>query len=260
MLWSLCTLGCALTCVSAVTLLTQEPPDVTVKRGQNVSMDCNLGHVEDSAARWYKQAPGGVPQFLLFFYHADRATNYGSGVSSSKFTCTHQSKKDYRLTINNVDQGDSGVYYCKTWDSSVSEWVSQVNTFVFQFWRTNMFVLISLCFVVPDDSAPPPVVTVFPPSPAQLQSPTVSLLCVSSQAGPSAQVSWLADGSPVSSGVRSSAAVLGPERTFHMSSTLSIPTSHWSSGQRRYTCRVSQGSHSQANRTIGTEQNLKSNF
>uniref|UniRef100_A0A8C6UIK5 Ig-like domain-containing protein n=1 Tax=Neogobius melanostomus TaxID=47308 RepID=A0A8C6UIK5_9GOBI len=237
MLWSLCTLGCALTCVSAVTLLTQEPPDVTVKRGQNVSMDCNLGHVEDSAARWYKQAPGGVPQFLLFFYHADRATNYGSGVSSSKFTCTHQSKKDYRLTINNVDQGDSGVYYCKTWDSSVSDTVvfgpgSQLS--------------------VTDDSAPPPVVTVFPPSPAQLQSPTVSLLCVSSQAGPSAQVSWLADGSPVSSGVRSSAAVLGPERTFHMSSTLSIPTSHWSSGQRRYTCRVSQGSHSQANRTIGT--------
>uniref|UniRef100_A0A8C6UG66 Ig-like domain-containing protein n=1 Tax=Neogobius melanostomus TaxID=47308 RepID=A0A8C6UG66_9GOBI len=228
MLWSLCTLGCALTCVSAVTLLTQEPPDVTVTRGQSVSMDCNLGHVENSGARWYKQAPGGVTQFLLVFYHPNSAPTYGSGVSSSKFTCTHQSKKDYRLTINNVDQGDTGVYYCKTYDDTVKE---------------NLLT----------SSSPALSVSVlFPPSPAQLQSPTVSLLCVSSQAGPSAQVSWLADGSPVSSGVRSSAAVLGPERTFHMSSSLSIPTSHWSSGQWRYTCRVSQGSHSQANRTIGT--------
>uniref|UniRef100_A0A8C6WUS5 Ig-like domain-containing protein n=1 Tax=Neogobius melanostomus TaxID=47308 RepID=A0A8C6WUS5_9GOBI len=231
MLWSLCTLGCALTCVSAVTRLTQEPPDVTVKRGQRVSMDCNLGHVEDYGARWYKQAPGGVPQFLLKFHHTDSSPIYGSGVSSSKFTCTHQSKKDYRLTINNVDQGDTGVYYCNTFDKSVSEWL-----------LTSSSPALS-------------VSVLFPPSPAQLQSPTVSLLCVSSQAGPSAQVSWLADGSPVSSGVRSSAAVLGPERTFHMSSTLSIPTCHWSSGQRRYTCRVSQGSHSQANRTIGTGVN-----
>ncbi|KAK7885970.1 hypothetical protein WMY93_025591 [Mugilogobius chulae] len=87
--------------------------------------------------------------------------------------------------------------------------------------------------------AAPPVVTVFPPSPAQLQSHTVTLLCVSSQSGPFAQVSWLVDGSPVSSGVWSSGAVLGEENTFHMSSSLSIPTSHWNTGQQLYTCRVS---------------------
>lgn len=125
MLWSLCTLSAALTCVSAVTLVTQKPPVVTVRTGQTVSMDCNLGHVDKSAARWYKQVQGEVPQFLLKFYHSDSSPTYGSGVSSSKFTSTHQSKSDYRLTINNVDEGDSAVYYCSTWDGSVSEWASR---------------------------------------------------------------------------------------------------------------------------------------
>uniref|UniRef100_A0A0E9XX03 Ig-like domain-containing protein n=1 Tax=Anguilla anguilla TaxID=7936 RepID=A0A0E9XX03_ANGAN len=31
-------------------------------------MDCNLGTVTGSAARWYKQVPGGVPQFVLYFH------------------------------------------------------------------------------------------------------------------------------------------------------------------------------------------------
>ncbi|XP_055020157.1 immunoglobulin lambda-1 light chain-like [Boleophthalmus pectinirostris] len=229
MLWSLYTLACALTCVSAVTQVTQNPPDVSVERGQSVSMDCNLGYVEDYGAWWYKQSPGQVPQFLLYFYHSSSAPTYGSGVSSSKFTSTHQSKRDYRLTINSLEQSDSAVYYCKTWDNTVNEWVFGAGT------RLS----------VTDASRPPPVVTVFPPSPAQLQSHTVTLLCVSAQSGPWAQVSWLADGSPVSSGVWSSGAVLGAEQTFHVSSSLSIPTSHWTSSQKLYTCRVSLGPQTQ---------------
>ena len=88
-------------------------------------MDCNLGTVTDSAARWYKQIPGGVPQYVLRFHHSYSSVYYGSGFSSPKFTSTHQSTTDYRLIINNVEEGDSAVYYCNTWDDSASEWVSQ---------------------------------------------------------------------------------------------------------------------------------------
>ena len=87
-------------------------------------MDCNLGTVTNTAY-WYKQIPGGVPQFVLYFHHSNSAPTYGSGFSSPKFTSNHQSTSDYRLIINNVEEGDSAVYFCKTWDSSVSEWVSQ---------------------------------------------------------------------------------------------------------------------------------------
>ncbi|TWW70111.1 hypothetical protein D4764_18G0009170 [Takifugu flavidus] len=55
MLESLCTLITALTCVSAVTVLTQKPTVVSLSRGESVTMDCNLGTVTNRAAHWYKQ-------------------------------------------------------------------------------------------------------------------------------------------------------------------------------------------------------------
>lgn len=110
--------------VSGVTVVTQEPPVVTVRRGETATMDCNLGTVTNSYALWYKQAPGGVPQYVLRFYHSYTSPSYGSGFSSPKFTSSHQSKSDYRLIINNVEGADSAVFYCKTWDSSVNENIS----------------------------------------------------------------------------------------------------------------------------------------
>ena len=78
-----------------------------------------------STANWYKQIPGGVPQHVVRFHHGWSSPSYGSGFSSPKFTSTHQSTTDYRLIINNVEEGDSAVYYCQTWDGSASEHVSQ---------------------------------------------------------------------------------------------------------------------------------------
>ncbi|KAM3598203.1 uncharacterized protein V6R79_015009 [Siganus canaliculatus] len=125
MLGTLCSLITALTCVSGVTVVTQQPPVVTLRTGETVTMDCNLGTVTNSAARWYKQIPGEVPQYVLRFYHSNDSPTYGSGFSSPKFTSTHQSTSDYRLIINSVEEGDSAVYYCQTWDDTAKEHVSQ---------------------------------------------------------------------------------------------------------------------------------------
>lgn len=110
--------------VSGVTVVTQKPV-VAVTTGETVSIDCNLGTVTDRVARWYKQIPGGVPQFVLYYHHSHSSPTYGTGFSSPKFTSTHQSTTDYRLTIKNIEEGDSAVYYCNTWDDSVNEYVSQ---------------------------------------------------------------------------------------------------------------------------------------
>uniref|UniRef100_A0A3Q3GMT2 Ig-like domain-containing protein n=1 Tax=Labrus bergylta TaxID=56723 RepID=A0A3Q3GMT2_9LABR len=77
-------------------------------------------------------------------------------------------------------------------------------------------------------SLSPPVLTVFPPSSAELQSNKASLVCLSSQSVPFADVSWSAAGSPVN-------------QTFQISSYLSIQTSDWNM-DKVYTCRVSLGS------------------
>ncbi|XP_051797154.1 immunoglobulin lambda-1 light chain-like [Acanthochromis polyacanthus] len=225
MLVTLCTLITALTCVSGVTVVTQTPPVMTVRRGETASMDCNMGTVTDYGARWYKQIPGGVPQFAVKLYHTDSSPTYGSGFSSPKFTSTHQSKSDYRLIINNVEEGDSAFYYCRTWDDSVKEHVFGQGTKL----------------MVTSSSLRPPVLTVFPPSSVELQSNKATLVCLSSQSGPFADVTWSAAGSPVSSGLSTSTAVQKPDQTFQISSSLDIQTSDWNM-DKVYTCKVSMGS------------------
>ncbi|XP_051797155.1 immunoglobulin lambda-1 light chain-like [Acanthochromis polyacanthus] len=225
MLVTLCTLITALTCVSGVTVVTQKPPVMTERTGETASMDCNLGTVTNHVAYWYKQIPGGVPQFVLYFHHTHSSPTYGSGFSSSKFTSTHQSQTDYRLIISNVEEGDSAVYYCKTWDSSVDEYAFGQGTKL----------------MVTSSSLRPPVLTVFPPSSVELQSNKATLVCLSSQSGPFADVTWSAAGSPVSSGISTSTAVQKPDQTFQISSSLDIQTSDWNM-DKVYTCKVSMGS------------------
>ncbi|XP_063326746.1 immunoglobulin lambda-1 light chain-like [Pelmatolapia mariae] len=224
MLVTLCALITALTCVSGVTVLTQKPPVLSVRKGDTATMDCNLGTVTGSSARWYKQIQG-VPQYVLRFHHSNSSPYYGSGFSSPKFTSTHQSTTDYRLIIKNVEEGDSAVYYCQTWDGSVNEHVFGQGTKL----------------IVTSSSLSPPVLTVFPPSSAELQSNTASLVCLSSQSVPFADVSWLAGGSPVSSEISTSTAVQRPDQTYQISSSLTIQTSDWNM-DKVYTCKVSLGS------------------
>ncbi|KAM9346409.1 immunoglobulin lambda-1 light chain-like [Symphorus nematophorus] len=233
MLGTLCTLITALTCVTGVTVVTQKPPVVTLRRGETASMDCNLGTVTGNGARWYKQIPGGVPQFVLRHYHGWSSPKYGSGFSSPKFTSTHQSQSDYRLIINNVEEGDSAVHYCKVWDNSANKYVFGQGTKL----------------IVTGSSLPPPVLTVFPPSIAELQSNKATLVCLSSQSVPFADVSWLAAGSPVSSGISTSTAVQQPDQTFQISSYLALQKSDWNM-DKVYTCKVSLGSQT-------SEKNIK---
>ncbi|XP_025762073.1 immunoglobulin lambda-1 light chain-like isoform X9 [Oreochromis niloticus] len=223
MLVTLCALITALTCVSGVTVLTQKPV-LSVRKGETATMDCNLGTSTNIVA-WYKRIPGGSPQYVLRMHHHWSSPDYGSGFSAPKFTSTHQSTTDYRLIIKNVKEGDSAVYYCHTWDSSVEEHVFGQGTKL----------------IVTSSSLPPPVLTVFPPSSAELQSNTASLVCLSSQSVPFADVSWLAGGSPVSSEISTSTAVQRPDQTYQISSSLTIQTSDWNM-DKVYTCKVSLGS------------------
>uniref|UniRef100_A0AAX7V412 Ig-like domain-containing protein n=1 Tax=Astatotilapia calliptera TaxID=8154 RepID=A0AAX7V412_ASTCA len=100
---------------------------------------------------------------------------------------------------------------------------------------------LNIFHVFSGSSLPPPVLTVFPPSSAELQSDTASVVCLSSQSVPFADVSWLAAGSPVSSGISTSTAVQRPDQTYQISSSLTIQTSDWNM-DKIYTCKVSLGS------------------
>ncbi|XP_016343745.1 immunoglobulin lambda-like polypeptide 5 [Sinocyclocheilus anshuiensis] len=87
---------------------------------------------------------------------------YGSGFSAPKFTSTHSSKSDYSLIISNVDVDDSAVYYCKTWDSSVSEYMFGQGT------KLNVI----------DFPLTPPVLTILSPSTEALKESKATLVCL----------------------------------------------------------------------------------
>ncbi|XP_074552767.1 immunoglobulin lambda-1 light chain-like isoform X1 [Halichoeres trimaculatus] len=225
MLRSLYTLITALTCVDAVIVLTQTPAVLTVSPGQEAVLKCNIQRDDGNSVRWYKQVPGGVPQYVLRFYRSNSSPSFGSGFSSDRFNSKSTSKIDYQFIIKRAETGDSAVYHCQTWDDSASAAVFGQGTKL----------------IVTGSSLPPPVLTVFPPSRAELQSNKASLVCLSSQSVPFADVSWLAAGSPVSSGISTSTAVQQADQTFHISSYLSIQTSDWDM-DKVYTCKVSVGS------------------
>ncbi|XP_029996944.1 immunoglobulin lambda-1 light chain-like isoform X4 [Sphaeramia orbicularis] len=225
MLVTLCTLITALTYADAVKVLTQTPAVHTVSPGQEVVLKCNVQTDYDYVS-WYKQVPGEAPQFVLRFYHSHSSPSYGTGFSSDRFNSKTTSNIDYQLIIKNAEAGDSAQYFCGGWNNSPRVAVFGPGTKL----------------TVTSSSVPPPVLTVFPPSAAELQSNKATLVCLSSQSGPFAHVTWLSAGSPLSTGISTSTAVQQPDQTFQISSYLSIQTSDWNTDQV-YTCKVSVGSH-----------------
>jgi len=118
--------------VSAVTVVTQRPPVVRLTTGETANIDCNLGNVTNYTTGWLKQTPGGIPQFVMHIYMGEdmgenisKMVMYNAIFSPPHFESTCQSKTDCRLIINDVEAGDSAVYYCYTWDDTAKETVPQ---------------------------------------------------------------------------------------------------------------------------------------
>uniref|UniRef100_A0A0F8CD07 Ig lambda-6 chain C region n=1 Tax=Larimichthys crocea TaxID=215358 RepID=A0A0F8CD07_LARCR len=235
MLGTLCTLITALTYVDAVIVLTQTPAVHTVSTGQEVVLKCNIQRFDAGYdVSWYKQVPGEAPQYVLKFHHSDSSPSFGTGFSSDRFNSKASSNIDYQFIIKRAEAGDSAVYYCHKWDTSAED------VFI-SFSLSSPHTPTLLTSQLDSSSLPPPVLTVFPPSSAELQSNKATLVCLSSQSVPFADVSWLTGGSPVSSGISTSTAVQQPDQTFQISSYLDIQTSDWNM-DKVYTCKVSLGS------------------
>uniref|UniRef100_A0A3Q2G580 Ig-like domain-containing protein n=1 Tax=Cyprinodon variegatus TaxID=28743 RepID=A0A3Q2G580_CYPVA len=119
MLWTLCAV------FSALTFLTQTPAFKTVSTGQQVVLGCNIQKPENYYVYWYKQVPGGTPQYVLWFYHSYSSPEFGAGFSSDRFNSKATSDIEYQFIIKQAETGDTAVYYCCTWDNSAKERVSQ---------------------------------------------------------------------------------------------------------------------------------------
>ncbi|XP_071249885.1 immunoglobulin lambda-1 light chain-like [Salvelinus alpinus] len=227
MLGTLCTLITALTYVSCQKAVTQTPSVLTVSTKGTATFYCDITKDEGNVVSWYKQVPGGAPQYVLRFYYTnDSPDEYGSGFSSDRFTSKATSGKDYQFIISNVEETDSAVYYCQTRNDS---------PFALVFGQGTKLI-------VTDSTLPPPVLTIFPPSSDELKSSKVTLVCLASQMAMGyADVSWTAGGNPVTGGIATSGPVPQADKTFQLSSCLTVDTSEWNQ-DKVFSCKVTAGS------------------
>ncbi|XP_073689259.1 immunoglobulin lambda-1 light chain-like [Garra rufa] len=216
-----------LSSVRCAKVVTQKPSILTEQKGRSVTMDCNIEKDEGNYASWYKQIPNAAPQFVLRYYHSHSSPDkYGDGFTSSRFTSKAQSNIDYQLIISNVDVDDSAVYYCGTWDDSVSEGVFGQGTKL----------------IVTDAAAAAPVLNILRPSREELSSSKVTLVClINHMSGALADVRWLVNGNSVTEGVFTGSAEQQPDKKFKMSSSLTIESSEWDK-DTQLTCEATTAS------------------
>nr|ACO14109.1 Immunoglobulin lambda-like polypeptide 1 precursor [Esox lucius] len=229
MLGTLCTLITALTYVSCQKAVIQTPSVLTVSTKTTVTFYCDISKDEGNWVNWYKQVPGGAPQYVLSSYYSDTSPKkYGTGFSSDRFTSKATSNKDYQFIINNVEESDSAVYYCQTRNDS---------PFTLVFGQGTKLI-------VTDGDLGTPAVSLFPPSTEDLKSSKTTLVCLASNLSERSKglvdVSWTSNGQSVTD-VSTSPAEQQPDKTFKISSYLTINTEEWDKDVL-FTCKVSFGS------------------
>lgn len=104
---------------------------------------------------------------------------------------------------------------------------------------------VHLLFPKLDGDIATPAVTLFPPSTEDLKSSRATLVCLASNLSQRskglADVSWMSSGESVTEDVSTSPAEQQPDKTFKISSYLTIQTAEWDKDVV-FTCKVSLGS------------------
>ncbi|KAJ8345962.1 hypothetical protein SKAU_G00301550 [Synaphobranchus kaupii] len=144
-----------------------------------------------------------------------------------------------------VSKGDTATMDCnlETVTDSGARWYKQVPGFC-----TGVYIIcITVVFgqgtklSVTDSSIAAPTLSLLPPSSEELKTDKATLVCLAQMSVMFADVSWTSAGSPVTDGVFTSAAEQKPDKSFGLSSFLTIKSSEWISN-RVFTCKVSVGS------------------
>ncbi|XP_017318228.2 uncharacterized protein LOC108262065 [Ictalurus punctatus] len=84
----------------------------TVKRGENVTMECSMSKVKDkNKLAWYRQSFGKVPQYFVRYYSSNSGYKFAEGFKDSRFSMTVNDQK-FDLNIIGTREDDGGEYFC----------------------------------------------------------------------------------------------------------------------------------------------------
>ncbi|XP_034169474.1 uncharacterized protein LOC117599704 [Pangasianodon hypophthalmus] len=111
-------------CTAVKTSDVQELDVKTVKRGENVTMECNINKIKNKDKLvWYRQSFGKLPQFLARHYSNTLGYTFAEGFKDSRFTITVNDDK-FDLNIIKTIEDDGGEYICVELEESALKFTS----------------------------------------------------------------------------------------------------------------------------------------
>ncbi|XP_030395824.1 immunoglobulin lambda-1 light chain-like [Gopherus evgoodei] len=194
---------------------SQSPSEISVSLGQMVALECAVANVSADKVNvnWIRQSPGQKPEGVLLF-KTDLSIYRALGIPEQYVSSRDASNKKFLLTIRDVQEGDDSIYFCFAYYGSAGV----------QTWEegTRVHVLRS--------NLPQPRIQLFPPAQEELATGFATLTCLVSSFFPGyIDVLWMRDSQAQAQaqGVRIGLVALGEDKTYSVSSYLTLPDSEW---------------------------------
>uniref|UniRef100_A0A8C5EWQ9 Ig-like domain-containing protein n=1 Tax=Gopherus evgoodei TaxID=1825980 RepID=A0A8C5EWQ9_9SAUR len=187
----------------------QSPSEISVSLGQMVALECAVANVSADKVNvnWIRQSPGQKPEGVLLF-KTDLSIYRALGIPEQYVSSRDASNKKFLLTIRDVQEGDDSIYFCFAYYGSAGV----------QTWEegTRVHVLSEYGAVCSPQE--------------ELATGFATLTCLVSSFFPGyIDVLWMRDSQAQAQaqGVRIGLVALGEDKTYSVSSYLTLPDSEW---------------------------------
>ncbi|XP_040607059.1 immunoglobulin lambda-1 light chain isoform X10 [Mesocricetus auratus] len=215
MAWTLLLPLLSLYAGSVVSYELTQPPSASVPVGETVKLTCSGEQLPKKYAYWFQQKPDQTI-LQLIYKDSERPSGIPERFAGSSSGTTAS------LTISGAQPEDEADYYCFSG-------YGDDNTYVFGG-GTQLTVV--------GGPKSTPKVTVFPPSPEELQTNKATLVCLANDFYPgAATVTWKANGETITNGVMTTKPIKEGQK-YIASSYLRLTADQWRS-HNRVTCQVS---------------------
>uniref|UniRef100_A0A8C8E3V1 Ig-like domain-containing protein n=1 Tax=Oryzias sinensis TaxID=183150 RepID=A0A8C8E3V1_9TELE len=193
-----------------------------IRTDPSVTLTCKQDDSQFFYMFWYRQRGGGGRMELLVYSPGASVANVEAPFNGSKYSAFRPTVLASSLQVQAVEAADAAVYFCAS---------SRAQSY---FGKGTKLTVLGESRVTA-----PTRVKVLSPSEKECSSGKKTLVCVASGFYPDhVSVSWMINGGAVSKGVATDSAATRQNRTYRITSRLTVFSEEWTSNNL-FVCSVS---------------------